>query len=269
MTTYVLGDIHGQYDALQALLGRLSFDPDHDRLWLVGDLVNRGPKSLEVLRWARKLSKRMKKRMVVVLGNHDLHLLALAAGVIKQRPKDIDLEAILQASDRDKLIVWLGKRPVFHCEGNHLLVHAGLHPMWTPKEAERLARRVEAALRGPEGAALLSRHEPVKADTLRLWQALQSFASVRTCTAEGTPCPFKGPPKDAPPGCLPWFQIPQRRTRKATVIFGHWAALGRHVEPGIFALDSGAAWGGHLSALRLEDGRIFREKVGLRGDKQR
>lgn len=266
MNTYILGDIHGQYDALQALLGRLPFDPDRDRLWLVGDLVNRGPKSLKVLRWARKLSKGMGKRMVVVLGNHDLHLLALAEGIVKPRPKDSDLLSILEAPDRDRLIAWLRLRPVLHRDGNHLLVHAGLHPQWRPKEAERLARRVEAALQGTEGAALLDRREPAKADLLHLWQALHYFVNLRTCTKEGTPCRFKGPPENAPPGCLPWFQIPQRGTRKATVIFGHWAALGRHVEEGVFALDSGAAWGGHLSGLRLEDGRIFEEKVEVSGD---
>jgi bis(5'-nucleosyl)-tetraphosphatase (symmetrical) len=203
----------------------------------------------------------MKKRMVVVLGNHDLHLLALGAGVSQARPKDADLEPILTASDGKKLLRWLRKRPVLHREGKHVMVHAGLHPGWSPKEAEGLARRIEARLRSAEGVELLRRSEPTDGETRRLWNALQAFINLRTCTAEGKPCQFKGPPKEAPPGCLPWFQIPTRQSRKATVIFGHWAALGRHVEPGVFALDSGAAWGGHLSILRLDDGEIFAEKV--------
>ena len=262
MSTYVVGDLHGQFDALQALLQRLAFDHEKDRLWLVGDLVNRGPKSLDVLRWARDLSKRMKKRMVVLLGNHDLHLLALAEGVMKARSKDADLEPILAASDRDKLVRWFRKRPLLHREGKYVMVHAGLHPSWSPKEAERLARQVEARLRSPEGVELLQRSAPASGETYRLWHALQIFTHLRTCTVEGEPCQFKGRPEEAPAGCLPWFQIPTRKSRKATVIFGHWAALGRHVEPGIFALDSGAAWGRHLSILRLDDGEIFAEKVG-------
>ena len=266
MTTFVLGDIHGQFDALQSLLERLAFRPKDDRLWLVGDLVNRGPRSLDVLRWAKGQSDAMGDRFVTVLGNHDLHLLALARGVQKFKAKDEDLRPILEAPDHNALLDWFLARPLLHHESPRVLVHAGLHPKWTPKQAEKLARKAQQALTQPSStAAMLRRKPPEEASLREAWEALQIFTNLRTCQASGEPCSFKGPPEEAPPGCLAWFQVPGRRSRKAEVLFGHWAALGRRREPGVQALDSGAAWGGHLTALRLEDEKTFQVKVASRG----
>jgi bis(5'-nucleosyl)-tetraphosphatase (symmetrical) len=258
--TYVLGDVHGCYASLRELLRRIRLDLDRDRLWLVGDLVNRGPHSLQLLRWARGLSERLGERMVVVLGNHDVHLLARHAGVAEPRSKDL-LDDVLEAPDGHRLLRWLRRRPLLHRDGDHLLVHAGLDPSWTPEEAERRAAEVAERLRSPAGDPLLSRRPPEDGDALELWTALSTFVRLRTCTEAGEPCDFSGPPDEAPPGCLPWFRVPGRRSAGATVLFGHWSALGLHREPGVRCLDDGAAWGGRLTALRLEDGRIFQQPV--------
>lgn len=262
MSTYVIGDIHGCSRTLQKLLAKLDFDAEQDRLWLVGDLVNRGPDSLGVLRWARRLSDQLGERMVVVLGNHDLHLLALHAGLSDRRVVD-DLKDILKAEDAEELITWLERRPLLHREGDHVLVHAGLLPQWTVDEAARWAARIAELLPTKEGKArLLRRPEPPDLDdeTRELRRALGALTRLRTCSAAGELCSFSGPPEEAPAGCLPWFRIDARRSRDATILSGHWAALGLHVEPGVFALDSGCAWGGPLTALRLEDGTIVQQK---------
>ncbi len=261
MATFVLGDIHGCFATLEALLARMPFDPDFDRLWLVGDLVNRGPDSLGVLRWAKGLAGRMGERLVAVLGNHDLRLLARHVGIGKARPRDT-LEEVLAAPDRDELVGWLGARPFLHREGDVVLVHAGLLPEWEPDAAEAWARRVEAALAGPRGTDLLrpppqDGADPVPAD---LRSALASFTLLRTCTVEGLPCHFSGPPEEAPSGCVPWFRIPGRRSAQATVVCGHWAALGLVVEPRVVALDTGCVWGQRLTAMRLEDQALFQQE---------
>lgn len=266
MATYVLGDIHGQLAALERLVARLPFDRDRDRLWLVGDLVNRGPDSLGVLRWARRTHRKMKQRMKVVLGNHDVLLLALAAGVGEPRPKD-SLSDILEAPDRDELCDWLRGRPLVHRRRNDVMVHGGLPPSWTVKKALKRARKVEDALQGDGALQLLSdwqARRPVddrKRERRR--RALSLLTSLRTCTTQGMPCDWSGPPDGAPTGCLPWFRIPGRRSENARIIFGHWAALGLHLEPRVLGLDSGAAWRGRLTALRLDDGVVFQESVGL------
>jgi bis(5'-nucleosyl)-tetraphosphatase (symmetrical) len=151
MATYAIGDVHGCFETLRRLLRRVVYDPARDRLWFVGDLVNRGPDSLGVLRWAAAQGD----RIVAVLGNHDLHLLARAEGISAARKRDT-LEEILEAPDRDDLLSWLRSRPLLHREGEILLVHAGLFPEWTPAEAERLARDVEARLRGEKAPKLLT-----------------------------------------------------------------------------------------------------------------
>jgi bis(5'-nucleosyl)-tetraphosphatase (symmetrical) len=265
MATYAIGDIHGCFETLRRLLRRFRFHPSRDRLWLVGDLVNRGPDSLGVLRWAAELGE----CAVVVLGNHDLHLLARAAGVAERKRRDT-LEEVLAARDRDDLLAWLRWRPLLHREGDRVLVHAGLFPTWQAGEAERLAREVEAELRGGGAAGLLagySRKSPERwegelpaADRARV--ALAGFARLRTLDAAGRMCAdFSGPPAEAPPGCRPWFAVPGRRSAGEHVIFGHWAALGLRLTDGYSALDTGCVWGQELTALRLDDGRVFQERA--------
>lgn len=266
MATFAIGDIHGCFATLQRLLRRIAFDPRQDRLWFVGDLVNRGPRSLEVLRWAAAQGD----RIVVVLGNHDLHLLARAAGVAEARKRDT-LAAVLEAPDRDQLLHWLQSRPLVHREGDALLVHAGLFPSWSPADAERLAREVEERLRSESAPKLLA---AIEQKTAERWQddltgrdrirtALAGFARLRTLDAQERMCPdFSGPPQEAPKGCSPWFSFAERKSAGVLVIFGHWAALGLKVEDGIAALDSGCAWGRELTALRLDDLKIFQEPVG-------
>lgn len=265
MATYAIGDVHGCFATLKRLLRRIAFDRRQDRLWFVGDLVNRGPRSLEVLRWAMEQGD----RIVVVLGNHDLHLLALAAGLSETRRRDT-LEPVLEARDRDDLLLWLRHRPFVHREGETLLVHAGLFPSWTPGGAARLAREVEERLRGEKGPKLLAAIDQKTAERWsddltgheRAHAALAGFARLRTLDDQGRMCPdFSGPPQEAPKGCRPWYSVPGRKSAGATVIFGHWAALGLHVEDGVAALDTGAAWGRELTALRLDDWRIFQERA--------
>jgi bis(5'-nucleosyl)-tetraphosphatase (symmetrical) len=268
MATFAIGDLHGCWDTLRRLLDRLPFEPARDRLWLVGDLVNRGPRSLEVLRWARETAAAMGERFAVVLGNHDLRLLALAAGVT--RPKRLDtLGHLLAAEDAGELVAWLGARPFVHRgengEEGWTMVHAGLLPEWTVADAEAAARRVEAALAGPQRNALLVRGpaDPAADDPALapLRRALLAFTLLRTLDAEGRPCPFSGPPAEAPAGCVPWFRVPGRRTVGHRIVCGHWAALGLHREDGVLALDSACVWGRRLTAVRLEDGEVFQQET--------
>ncbi len=266
MPTYAVGDVHGCYETLRGLLADCGFDPDRDRLWMVGDLVNRGPRSLEVLHWARDLNRRLGERMVVVLGNHDLHLVASHEGLRGDRRKDT-FGDVLAASEAAELVAWLRRRPLLHREGDLLLVHAGLLPSWTPEEAERRAREVEERLLSDEGLAeLVARFTADDAAdgapaAGRRRSPLAGLTRLRTCTAEGLPCDWSGPLDGAPAGCLPWFRVPGRASRGARVICGHWAALGLHREAGVVALDSGAVYGGSISALRLEDGKIFQRRA--------
>lgn len=263
MATYAIGDVHGSFATLQLLLRRIAFDPKADRLWFVGDLVNRGEGSLAMLRWALAHDE----RIVAVLGNHDLHLLARAAGVAAAKKRD-NLEEVLAAPDRDDLLAWLRHRPLVHREGEALLVHAGLFPDWTPAAAERLAREVEERLRGEKGARLLAAADPKGgarwkeelSGQERARVALTGFTRLRTLHQNGRVCAdFSGSPAFAPRGCRPWFAIPGRKSAGATVIFGHWAAFGLQVGGGIASLDTGCAWGRELTALRLDDWRVFQQ----------
>ncbi|HEV2851999.1 MAG TPA: symmetrical bis(5'-nucleosyl)-tetraphosphatase [Thermoanaerobaculia bacterium] len=266
MATYAIGDVHGCFETLKRLLRRVAFDPREDRLWLVGDLVNRGPRSLEVLRWAAEQDG----RIVAVLGNHDLHLLARAAGVSGPKKRDT-LDEILEAQDCGDLLAWLRSRPLVHREGETVLVHAGLFPDWTPAEAERLAREVEERLQGEKASKLLA---AIDQKTPERWKdglsgheraraALAGFARLRTLEEDGRMCAdFSGPPGLAPRGCRPWYAFPGRKSAGATVVFGHWAALGLKMGKGIAALDTGCAWGRELTALRLDDWRLFQEPAG-------
>lgn len=263
MATYAIGDVHGCFKTLQKLLKKIQYDARQDRLWFTGDLVNRGPRSLAVLRWAAEQGD----RIVAVLGNHDLHLLGRAAHVSEPKRRD-SLAEVLEAPDRDDLLGWLRRRPLLHREGDHLLVHAGLFPVWTPERAEILARETEAVLQGDGSGELLASNDrkldEIWSETLpakeRVRAALAGFAKIRTVDADGRMCAsFSGPPDQAPAGCRPWFADPDRRSRGVTVVFGHWAALGLFREDGLAGLDSGCAWGRDLTALRIDDGRLFQQ----------
>lgn len=262
LALYAVGDIQGCYGTLLKLLRRFHFDSSRDRLWLVGDLVNRGPDSLAVLRWALRLGS----RATVVLGNHDIHLIGRALGVRSEKPRDT-LDDVLHARDSETLIRWLRNRPLLHRDRSRLLVHAGLHPQWTPAQAAVLARGAESVLRGPrpEQAVLAMRGEvPRWSERLsrkeRLRLTMQTLTTMRVCKKSGRPADgFSGVPDDAPRGYQPWFQVEGRRSAHVTVICGHWARLGLHITKRLIALDTGCVWGRELTAVRLEDRAVFQE----------
>ncbi len=262
MSIYAIGDIQGCADALHRLVKRLNFDPKQDRLWFVGDLVNRGPHSLEVLRYIKSLGE----AAVTVLGNHDLHLLAIWADVTQPSRKDT-LHPVLSAPDRDELLHWLRCRPLLHREEDYVMVHAGLLPSWSVETAGRLAGEVEQALRSPQFQrflpAIYFRKGTVPSAKTSLEErwgfTTNVMTRLRVCTKEGLPeFSFKGPPQEAPSGLLPWFRIPGRASEQATIVFGHWSALGILNEKNLMALDGGCVWGRELVALRLEDRQLFR-----------
>lgn len=239
------------------MLERLAFDPASDRLWFVGDLVNRGPDSLRCLRFVRSLGE----RAVTVLGNHDLHLVCVAEGVEKAKGRDT-LEDVLAAPDRDELVSWLRTRPLMHVEGGFALVHAGLLPEWSVERARELAGEVEAALRGPGYRKLLERMYGDKPDRWsddlqgidRLRVVINAMTRLRVLDDTGRMVlKFKGEPGDAHDEWTPWFDVPARASRDHTVVCGHWSALGLQVRPDLLALDSGCVWGRELSAVRLRD----------------
>lgn len=254
MATYAIGDVQGCFATLMRLIERLPLDPDRDRLWLAGDLVNRGPRSLEVLRWARAQGE----RLIAVLGNHDLHLLARAEGLVPAKDGDT-LDAVLAAPDRDQLLGWLCRRPLCHVEDDRVLVHAGLRPDWSVADARTAAAGVESVLRGEREhrrgllAAIAAGDADPRANAARV------LTRIRLCTTEGELRPGSGPPSEAPTGCVPWFRVPGRCSTDATIIFAHWSALGLLCEPTLLGLDTGCVWGGALSAVRLEDRQVYQE----------
>jgi bis(5'-nucleosyl)-tetraphosphatase (symmetrical) len=259
---FAIGDIQGCMESLERLLALIEFRPDRDSLWLVGDLVNRGPRSLDVLRWARANAG----SVTCVLGNHDLHLLARASGAPPRRRDTLD--DVLAAPDRDELIDWLRTRPLVHIEGQWLMVHAGLHPSWTADLARQLAAEVEAELAGPRWRELVTIEGPSAQwrpdlEGVPRWRAILSYlVRARTCFADGRLEPsFDGPPAQAPAGCIPWFDLPGARWRSHVPVFGHWAALGLDVAADHVALDSGCVWGRTLSAIRLDDRAVFQVKA--------
>ena len=262
MATYAIGDIQGCFTSLMALLNRVAFDPAHDRLWLVGDLVNRGPDSLRTLRFVRDLGP----AAVTVLGNHDLYLLMVAYGAVRSRAKDDTIQAVLDAPDRDALLGWLRTRPLMHTENGFAMVHAGLLPGWSVPQARALAREVEGALAGPYHADLLhnmcgsepAAWHPDLRDYARMRVIVNAMTRMRFCTLDGQmDFKVKGEVTKAPKGYVPWFEVPGRKSADTTVVFGHWSALGLRVEPRLLALDSGCLWGRELSAVRLEDRAVF------------
>ncbi len=261
MAIYAVGDVQGCCAELVHMLETVRFDAAVDRLWLVGDLVNRGPDSLAVLRLVKSLGD----SAITVLGNHDLHLLAVAEGVAELNSNDT-LDEILTAPDRDELLHWLRDQRLLYAQDGYVLVHAGLLPQWSVKQAVSLAHEVEQALRGDDYAVFLARmygNTPHQWDEgltgyKRLRVIVNALTRVRICTKEGEmEFKFKGGVENIPAGYLPWFDIPRRASRDATVIFGHWSALGLKVEPRVIALDTGCLWGGPMSAIRLEDRQLF------------
>jgi bis(5'-nucleosyl)-tetraphosphatase (symmetrical) len=257
MSTYAIGDVQGCFEELRQLLAQCAFKERVDRLWFVGDLVNRGPKSLDTLRFVKQLGT----RAIVVLGNHDLHLVSVHEGLAKPREADT-FDDVLSAPDRHELINWLRTRPMMHVEGGWAMVHAGLVPQWTMDKARTLAGEVERALAGPDYREFLKNMYGSKpdhwADTLTGWDRLRVIVNVMTrlrfCTAEGR-MEFRAKGTEAPAGYRPWFSF--RHKDKEAILCGHWSALGLKVNGKLAALDSGCVWGGKLSALRLEDRTLF------------
>lgn len=270
MPTYAIGDVQGCYDELMRLLERIAFDPGQDTLWFVGDLVNRGPKSLDTLRFVRSLGD----RAVTVLGNHDLHLLVVAAGVRRAHRGDT-LDDILAAPDRDELLAWLRSRKLAHSGNGYAMVHAGLLPQWSIERALELAREVEAELQGPRYLELLQNmygNSPAAWDEDlagfdRARVIVNAMTRLRLCDAQGAmEFSHKEAPSDAPRGYMPWFDVPGRASASTPIVCGHWAALGALMRDDVLAIDTGCVWGRELSALRLEDRQLYRcECDSLRG----
>jgi len=261
LATYAIGDLQGCFAPFEALLEKIGFDARRDRLWFVGDLVNRGPDSLRCLRFVKDLGA----AAVTVLGNHDLHLVCVAEGLEKTRKRDT-LEDVLGAPDRDELTEWLRTRPLLHVEGHHVLVHAGLLPGWSVPRARELAAEVEAQLRGPDYRVLLQRmygDEPRRwSDSLTgvdRWRVvINAMTRLRVCDSDGAMVlAFKGEPGDAMDAWIPWFDFPRRASGDHVVVCGHWSALGLKLREDLLSLDSGCIWGRSLSAVRLEDRALF------------
>lgn len=259
MTTYVIGDLQGCLDPLKRLLDKLKFDPAADKLWFVGDLVNRGPQSLKTLRYVKRLGD----SAITVLGNHDLHLLAVAHGYRNVSGKDT-LNAILKADDCDELCDWLSQRPLLHHDKKlkHVLVHAGIHPHWSLKRAKKQAKKVQKALREDIDDLLGNMY----GDTPVYWHgeltrrkknrfAINVFTRMRFCYSDGAMSfNFNGAPASAPPGLMPWYALPDREPLGNRIVFGHWSShpgvSPRHVVP----TDRGCVWGGCLTAYAIETG---------------
>lgn len=263
VATYAIGDVQGCFDELQELLARVGFRKDSDRLWFVGDLVNRGPKSAEVLRFVRDLGE----RAVTVLGNHDLHLVTQLEGFERSR-KDDTFADVLGAPDARELVDWLRTRPMMHVEGGFAMVHAGLLPQWSVKKAARLGREVQRALAAKDYRAFLENmygSTPDRwSDSLTGWDRLRAIVNAMTrlrfCSTEGR-MEFRSKGREPPEGFRPWFELrPKERT---TLVCGHWSALGLKTAERLALLDSGCVWGGSLTAMRLEDRELL--QVGCKG----
>jgi len=259
---YVVGDVHGCYGALRRLLRECGYRSRRDHLWFVGDLVNRGPSSLDVLDFVMDLDS---SRTRCVLGNHDLHLVACAEGVAKPERGDA-LEEVLESPRVGEIVDWILARPLLVEEGRDVMVHAGWLPEWSIGVARREAMLVSESLQTKaERREVLARRrgaEVVRWDAAlprpaRARAAMAALTRLRLCAADGrAEFGFKGSPEEAPCGLLPWFRVPGHRRGRARVIFGHWAALGLVKESRVLALDTGCVWGGKLTAIRLEDLRV-------------
>lgn len=266
MSTYAIGDIHGCFETLHRLLEEIDFDRRRDQIWLVGDLVNGGPSSLEVVRWACDVDA------VVTLGNHDLHMLAVHADGQPRRKKDT-FGDLLDAPDAAELLEWMRTRKLSHRQSvgdaDWLMIHAGLLPQWSIADAHGHARELEALLADPDDAADFFEH--MYGNDPRHWSDdLEGLARQRLLVNAFTRCrimapdghlqlSYKGSLDELPDGHVPWFRAPEARWRneETTAIFGHWSALGHHADERVICLDSGCVWGQALTALRLEDRQVF------------
>lgn len=264
MAVYAVGDVQGCFEELSLLLEKLAFDPARDQVWFTGDLVNRGPDSLATLR----LIKSLGAAAVAVLGNHDLHLLAVAYGASRTKHKDT-FHDVLAAPDRDELLDWLRRLPLCHRGERFTMIHAGLPPQWTVEDALDRAAEVQDALAG-DACAEFFQHmygdRPERwSDRLTGWDRLRftvnCLTRMRYCGARGA-LNFreKGPPGSQPKGFLPWFEAPGRKSLGSEIVFGHWSTLGFRIVNGCYALDTGCLWGGELTALQL-DGTMRRFSV--------
>lgn len=267
MAIYAIGDVQGCYDELLHLLDQIHFEPGADTLWFTGDLVNRGPKSLEVLRFVRGLGD----RAVTVLGNHDLHLLAIASGTRSPRRKDT-FEPVLHADDRKELLIWLRNRPLLHRDQTlgWAMIHAGLPPQWDMDKAAACATELENVLRGAkyrdffthmygDGPAVWD--EKLKG-AKRLRFITNCLTRLRYCDRKGRlALDAKGPPGTQSPQTMPWFAVPDRASEGQRIVFGHWSTLGFHSERGAHSLDTGCIWGGQLTALRIDSDDLERHSI--------
>lgn len=264
MATYAIGDIQGCFDMLQQLLAQVEFDPNQDELWVAGDMVNRGPQSLQTLRYLKGLGA----QATLVLGNHDLHLLAIAEGIKRPHRSDSIMD-VLRAPDRDELLYWLRQQPLLYYNEarNYLLVHAGLAPQWSIAQALALAQEVEQVLRGDDYHEFLVQMygdlPDCWDDNLSGWPRMRLITNyltrMRLCSPEGLlDLKHHEGIENAPQGMSPWFAHPQRKTRSINILFGHWAALeGESNEDHVYALDTGCVWGRRLTTMRLEDHAVF------------
>jgi bis(5'-nucleosyl)-tetraphosphatase (symmetrical) len=269
MRLFAIGDIQGCAAAFDALLRKIAFRPSRDKLWLVGDLVNRGPDSLAVLRRVMALGR----SVTCVLGNHDLHLLATVAGRRELSPADT-FEDVLEAPDVDHIVDWLRHRPLLHYDSTtrRVLVHAGIPPAWTVLQARAEAREVELLLRGRKWRHALrsmyggepSRWSPKLESADRRRYTINALTRMRYCDRRGRlDLSHSGAPGTQPKGLMPWFDVPKRRAANAHIVFGHWAALGLLRRADVTALDTGCVWGNYLTAVRLD--RPTRPSVRVSG----
>ncbi|MGY0616562.1 bis(5'-nucleosyl)-tetraphosphatase (symmetrical) ApaH [Vibrio sp. FJH11] len=266
MATYIVGDIQGCFDELQRLLESVSFSPKNDQLWFAGDLVARGPKSLETLRFAYSLGDSAK----VVLGNHDLHLLAVAHGVKKLKDKD-KTAPIFDAPDGKTLLHWLAKQPLLAEHDDFVMCHAGISPQWNLATARQCALEVENILQSDHLSWLLHNMYSDKPDYWddaltgldRYRYTINAFTRMRFCFPDGRlDMDCKLPPQQVPKDeLIPWFDLPQRVELGKTVLFGHWAALQGHIGEQVIGLDTGCVWGGELTMIRWEDKQIFTQEA--------
>lgn len=261
MATYAIGDLQGCHRHFLDLLDLTGFNSTRDRLWLVGDIVNRGPDSLSLLRTLMALGD----TVTMVLGNHDLHLLAVAAGSAQLKHGDT-LQPLLDAQDSKVLLDWLKCQRLFYHEDEYALVHAGLLPAWHTEQAAMLAQEVEAIIHSDQfqmfSQSMYGNAPDCWQDTLRgesRWRVIiNAMTRMRVCSPEGRMnFSYKEGLSAIPQGLLPWFEIPWRASKDTTIVFGHWSALGLHLTPNLIALDTGCVWQGCLTAIRLEDRKVF------------
>jgi len=257
MATYAIGDLQGCYESLLALLDKLNFDRTTDTLWFAGDLVNRGSDSLSTLRLVKSLGD----NAISVLGNHDLHLLAIANGI--KTTRSADLQRILDADDRDELLRWLSTRPLLHHDNklNHTITHAGIYPFWSLAQAQDYAHELESELKNNLNEFLNNMYgnKPDNWDNSlsgfeRLRFICNCFTRMRFCHPDGRlDFTSNGAPGTIPEKALPWFEIENRQTSNEKLLFGHWSTLGMIDKENVYALDTGCVWGGKLTALRIDN----------------